>query len=97
MMDLIFNCKDLMHFKKVSKDTNPVHDYGIVYGMQLLAALENSLKQEYSIEEVRRLKYKFKYPLYVDQKARVIAEKKGKMNFTVWVADKCIGEGEIFE
>lgn len=88
-----FSEADLDAYHVFSKDDNPVHQLGVVFGIQLMAKVEGILMTLFELNERRTFSYSFLDKVWVND---TIDLKVGAdQHFEVWSCDKKVGEGMI--
>ncbi|CEN27721.1 MULTISPECIES: hypothetical protein [Pseudolactococcus] len=88
-----FSEADLAAYHVFSKDDNPVHQLGVVFGIQLMAKVEGILMTLFELNERRTFSYSFLDKVWVND---TIDLKVGAdQHFEVWSCDKKVGEGMI--
>ena len=88
-----FSETDLAAYHLFSKDDNPVHQLGVVFGIQLMARVEEMLMTLFEFNERRTFSYSFLDKVWVND---TIDLKVGAdQHFEVWSCDKKVGEGMI--
>ena len=85
-----FSEADLAAYHVFSKDDNPVHQLGVVFGIQLMAKVEGILMTLFELNERRTFSYSFLDKVWVND-LKVSADQ----HFEVWSCDKKVGEGTI--
>ena len=88
---LLFSQLDLQAYKKISRDANPIHDTGLVFGILIMAKVEAILSDHWNYQAITKYEYKFLKPLFVEDCARVKFLQEGE--FEVWKENECIGKG----
>lgn len=88
---LLFSQLDLQAYKKISRDANPIHDTGLVFGILIMAKVEAILSDHWNYQAITKYEYKFLKPLFVEECARVKFLQEGE--FEVWKENECIGKG----
>ena len=88
-----FSEADLAAYHVFSKDDNPVHQLGVVFGIQLMAKVEGILMTLFELNERRTFSYSFLDKVWVND---TIDLKVGAdQHFEVWSCDRKVGEGMI--
>lgn len=88
-----FTKADLVAYQGISQDKNPVHETGVVYGIQLMARIEGYLKEWLNLNEVTSFEYHLLQPLIINQTASLVIATDG--NFELFYGVKCLGKGKI--
>lgn len=88
---LSFSRAELQAYKKISRDTNPIHDTGLVFGILIMAKVEAILSAHWNYQTISKYEYKFLKPLFVGERAQVKFLRDGA--FEVWREKECIGRG----
>lgn len=88
---LLFSLEELQAYKKISRDANPIHDTGLVFGILILARVEAILSAQRDYQIITKYEYKFLRPLFVGERAQVKLFQEGE--FEVWRENECIGKG----
>ena len=88
---LLFSLAELQAYKTISRDANPIHDTGLVFGILIMARVEAILSAYWDYQDISKYEYKFLKPLFVGERARVKFLHEGE--FEVWRENECIGEG----
>ena len=88
---LLFSLAELQAYKTISRDANPIHDTGLVFGILIMARVEAILSAHWDYQAITKYEYKFLKPLFVDERAQVKLLDAG--NFEVWRENECIGKG----
>ena len=87
-----FSQRDFLNFQTVSQDFNPLHEAGLVYGLQLLAYLEGQVELALGVNSVTSLEYHFQAPLFYEEdfELQVTAS-----DFQVYTQTGLIGKGQL--
>lgn len=88
-----FSEADLAAYNLFSKDDNPVHQLGVVFGIQLMARVEGMLMTLFELNERRTFSYSFLDKVWVN--APIYLTVSADQHFEVWSCDKKVGEGMI--
>ena len=88
---LLFSQPDLQAYQKISRDTNPIHVTGLVFGILIMAKVEAILSAHWDYQAITKYEYKFLKPLFVGERAQVKFLQEGE--FEVWRENECIGKG----
>lgn len=88
-----FSEADLAAYHLFSKDDNPVHQLGVVFGIQLMARVEGMLMTLFELNERRTFSYSFLDKVWVN--APIYLTVSADQHFEVWSCDKKVGEGMI--
>ena len=88
---LLFSRAELLAYKTISGDANPIHDTGLVFGILIMAKVEAILSAHWDYQAITKYEYKFLKPLFVGERAQVEFLHDGK--FEVWRENECIGKG----
>lgn len=88
-----FSEADLAAYHLFSKDDNPVHQLGVVFGIQLMARVEGMLMTLFELNERRTFSYSFLNKVWVN--APIYLTVSADQHFEVWSCDKKVGEGMI--
>lgn len=88
-----FSEADLAAYHLFSKDENPVHQLGVVFGIQLMARVEGMLMTLFEIKERRTISYVFLDKVWINQP--IYLKVSTDQHFEVWSCDKKVGEGMI--
>jgi NAD-dependent dihydropyrimidine dehydrogenase PreA subunit len=88
---LLFSQSELQAYKKISRDANPIHDTGLVFGILIMAKVEAILSARWDYQAITKYEYKFLKPLFVGERAQVKFYHDGE--FEVWRENECIGKG----
>jgi len=89
--NLFFSLAELQAYKTISRDSNPIHDTGLVFGILIMAKVEAILSTHWDYQVLTKYEYKFLKPLFVGERAQVKFHHDGE--FEVWRANECIGKG----
>ena len=68
---LLFSLEELQAYKKISRDANPIHDTGLVFGILIMARVEAILSAPWEYPALSYYEYKFLRPLFVAPRAHV--------------------------
>ena len=88
---LLFSQQELLAYQKISRDANPIHDTGLVFGILIMAKVEAILSAHWDYQAITKYEYKFLKPLFVGERAQVKFLYEGE--FEVWRENECIGKG----
>lgn len=77
---------DLIAYRQLSQDLNPVHEQGVVYGLQLMTYVAKLFQKP-----LTQCTYQFLKPVYVAQVCTVY--QIGKDRFEVWCQQRRVGKG----
>ncbi len=88
-----FSETDLATYHLFSKDDNPVHQLGVVFGIQLMAKVEGILMTLFELNERRTFSYSFLDKVWVNDPIYLTVS--ADQHFEVWSCDKKVGEGMI--
>lgn len=88
---LLFSQAELQAYKTISRDANPIHDTGLVFGILIMAKVEAILSAHWDYQAITEYEYKFLKPLFVGERAQVKFLQEGE--FEVWRENECIGKG----
>ena len=88
---LRFSLEDLQAYKTISRDANPIHDTGLVFGILIMAKVEAVSSAYWDYQAITKYEYKFLKPLFVGERAHVKFLNEGE--FEVWRENECIGKG----
>lgn len=88
-----FSEADLAAYHVFSKDDNPVHQLGVVFGIQLMAKVEGILMTLFELNERRTFSYSFLDKVWVND--TIDLKVSADQHFEVWSCDKKVGEGMI--
>lgn len=79
---------DLATYRQLSQDLNPVHEQGVVYGLQLMTQVAKLLQAP-----LTHYTYQFLKPVYVQQVCTVYQTSANE--FEVWCQQQCVGKGDF--
>lgn len=85
-----FSLTDLQKYQEFSKDNNPVHKTGVVFGIQLMARIEGLIDRKLNFV-TGKYTYYFLKKVMVDEEISVYLS--DNQQFEVWSFNKKIGEG----
>jgi hypothetical protein len=88
---LLFFQPELQAYKTISRDANPIHDTGLVFGILIMAKVEAILSAHWDYQAITKYEYTFLKPLFVGERAHVKFLHEG--TFEVWREHECIGKG----
>ena len=88
---LLFSLAELQAYKTISRDANPIHDTGLVFGILIMARVEAILSAHWDYQAITKYEYKFLKPLFVGERAQVKVLHEG--TFEVWRESECVGKG----
>ena len=88
---LLFSLAELQAYKTISRDANPIHDTGLVFGILIMARVEAILSAHWDYQAITKYEYKFLNPLFVGDRAQVKLLDAG--NFEVCRENECNGKG----
>lgn len=88
---LLFSQPELQAYKTISRDANPIHDTGLVFGILIMAKVEAILSAHWDYQAITEYEYKFLKPLLVGERAQVKFLQEGECE--VWRENECIGRG----
>ena len=88
---LLFSLEELQAYKKISRDANPIHDTGLVFGILIMAKVEAILSAQRDYQIITKYEYKFLRPLFVGERGQVKLFQEGE--FEVWREIGCSGKG----
>ena len=88
---LLFSLEELQAYKKISRDANPIHDTGLVFGILIMARVGAILSAHWDYQAITKYEHKFLKPLFVGERAQVEFLREGE--FEVWRENECIGKG----
>ncbi len=88
-----FSEADLAAYHVFSKDDNPVHQLGVVFGIQLMAKVEGILMTLFELNERRTFSYSFLDKVWVND--HIYLKVSADQHFEVWSCDRKVGEGMI--
>lgn len=88
---LLFSQAELQAYKKISRDANPIHDTGLVFGILIMAKVEAISSAHWDYKAITKYEYKFLKPLFVGERTQVKFLQEGE--FEVWRENECIGKG----
>lgn len=88
-----FSETDLATYHLFSKDDNPVHQLGVVFGIQLMARVEGMLMTLFELKERRAFSYIFLDKVWVNDPIYLTVS--ADQHFEVCSCDKKVGEGMI--
>lgn len=86
-----FSRAELQAYKTISRDANPIHDTGLVFGILIMAKVEAILSAHWDYQAISKYEYTFLKPLFVGERAQVKFLHDGE--FEVWRENECIGKG----
>ena len=89
--NLRFSQAELQAYKTISRDANPIHDTGLVFGILIMAKVEAISSAHWDYQAITKYEYKFLKPLFVGERAQVKFLQEGE--FEVWRENECIGKG----
>ncbi|MFD1671670.1 hypothetical protein ACFQ5M_06165 [Agrilactobacillus yilanensis] len=93
LAEFSFSTADLAAYRAFSKDDNPVHQSGVVFGIQLMATVESCLVQWLRLTPTHETTYYFLEKVFVDETLQLLSTRTGR--FEVWHEDKLVGKGVI--
>lgn len=88
-----FSKAKLVAYGKFALDENPVHQTGVIYGVQLIAKIEEILCRKYRLKKTRIIDYRFLDKVRVEENIQLFSSPD--LHFEVWCAQKKVGEGKI--
>ena len=65
---LLFSLEELQAYKKISRDANPIHDTGLVFGILIMARVEAILSAHWDYQAITKYEHKFLKPLFVGER-----------------------------
>ena len=68
---LLFSPAEQQAYKTISRDANPIHDTGLVFGILIMARVEAILSAHWDYQAITKYEYKFLKPLFVGERAQV--------------------------
>ncbi|WP_438723064.1 hypothetical protein [Enterococcus sp. DIV1420a] len=88
-----FSQEDLKAYHAFSRDENPIHQTGVIFGIQLMACIEEILIEKWQLKETRNFSYYFLAKIMVETQIELFG--KDNHMFEVWCCGKKVGEGVI--
>lgn len=89
-----FTQEDILAYRDFSMDLNPIHLEGVVFGIQLMATIENHLLNYLRYPIFNNLSYYYLDKVYANDTIDLYLDEYSH-DFTVCSLDKTIGKGKI--
>ncbi len=88
-----FSMSDVLAYRAFSKDENPVHLDGVIFGIQLMGKIEYHLLKVLNKKSYLAIDYTFSNKVYVDEPIDLYFTSQS--DFLVLSLNKSIGSGRI--
>ncbi|MBO0481109.1 hypothetical protein [Candidatus Enterococcus courvalinii] len=88
-----FSETDVLIYQSFSGDKNPIHQTGVIFGIQLMARIEGILDSEFCFNDSRKYSYFFLEKVMVRDTISLYII--NQHDFEVWCHNKKVGKGRI--
>lgn len=88
-----FTHEDVLDYREFSKDNNPIHLQGVVFGIQLIGRIEHHLEHFFHTNLVR-ISYYFLGKVMIDETIDLFVD-PNNFEFSIQVGNTEVGKGSV--